>query len=162
MPGFAAPDEEVGLHPSEMNSQPASLSLESARELLRSKDLRCTSCRIAVLQHLTDARYPLSHAEVAEQLVPRGYDKSTIYRCLMELADCGLLLRLDLGDHVWRFERQDEAARDEEVHPHFLCTTCGKVKCLDDVDLQIQPTAGDALTLDVTEVLLKGRCGDCR
>ncbi len=114
------------------------------------------------MQHLTHAPYPLSHAEVSDALVPRGFDKSTIYRCLMELSDCGLLLRLDLGDHVWRFERQDETAQDEEVHPHFLCTTCGKVTCLDDIDLRIHPASSRKLGLDVTEVLLKGRCGECR
>ncbi len=144
-----------------MNSPDSQLTLESARELLRSKELRCTSCRIAVLQHLTDARYPLTHAEVSDSLVPRGFDKSTIYRCLMEMADVGLLMRLDLGDHVWRFERHSQRTAHEEVHPHFLCTTCGKVTCLDDVDLRIKPAA-DKLDLDVTEVLLKGRCGECQ
>ncbi len=144
-----------------MNSHRSQLTLESARELLRSKELRCTSCRIAVLQHLTAARYPLTHAEVSDSLVQRGFDKSTIYRCLMEMADVGLLMRLDLGDHVWRFERQDDGAPSEEVHPHFLCTTCGKVTCLEDVDLRIKPAAVK-LSLDVTEVLLKGRCGDCQ
>ena len=118
-----------------MSSPSNPLSLDSARELLRCKELRCTSCRIAVLQHLTEARYPLSHAEVADKLVPRGFDKSTIYRCLMELSDCGLLLRLDLGDHVWRFERQHESETHDDVHTPLLCTSCGQLTYLDDVDI---------------------------
>ena len=76
------------------------LALDQARDMLRETGLRSTSCRLAVLQFLSTAVHPLSHNEVADELTPRGFDKSTIYRCLIELADVGISARLDLGDHV--------------------------------------------------------------
>ena len=74
------------------------LSADAARELIRAAGLRCTSCRVAVLQHLASETAPVSHADVTDALAPQGYDKSTIYRCLVELADSGLAARLELGD----------------------------------------------------------------
>ena len=63
------------------------MSMDEARATLRGSKLRCTSCRLAVLRHLSTATSPLSHSELAEQLVPRGYDKSTIYRSLVEMSE---------------------------------------------------------------------------
>ena len=99
---------------------PAALSVQQARDLLRGADLRSTSSRLAVLQHLANFNKPLSHAEVADVLVPQGFDKSTLYRCLVELADANLLTRLDAGDHAWRFELRRGDAHDEGQHPHFM------------------------------------------
>jgi Fur family ferric uptake transcriptional regulator len=140
------------------------LSTLYARTMLRAAGLRSTTCRVGVLQHLSTATSPLSHADVADRLVPEGFDKSTIYRCLVELAEAGLANRLDLGDHVWRFEarRGDDHHADE--HPHFMCLDCGKVACLPEVTVQISPSKGRKVAAvgNVTEVLLKGHCAACR
>jgi Fur family transcriptional regulator, ferric uptake regulator len=130
------------------------------------------------MQHLQSAPGPRTHAEVSEALSDRGFDRATIYRNLTELTEAKLVARVELGDHVWRFEarRPGHHGTGAEDHPHFLCTTCGEVSCLDDVRIAITPkshrTGGKAGaarqgkgraadTRTVTEVLLKGRCGDC-
>ena len=149
-----------------MPPSPPELSVADARSLLRSAGLRCTSCRVAVLQHLAASRAPLSHAEVADVLVPQGFDKSTIYRSLVELAEFGFLSRFDLGDHVWRFEWRTEDETAGADHPHFVCLDCGQVICLTDIEVRF--ASGDASQRlssppgDVTEILLKGRCRRCR
>jgi len=136
---------------------PPGITIEQARDMLRGVKLRCTACRLAVLQHLSSATAPLSHAEVSVALAPRGYDKSTIYRSLVEIADAGLATRLELGDHVWRFELAHEPGATS--HPHFMCTACGKVECLTGVQVRI--TGNKPPRRDVEEVLLKGRCVSC-
>ena len=152
-----------------MDSRRFSLSVADARKLVREAGLRCTTCRVAILQHLAESTSPTTHAELAELLVPAGYDKSTIYRCLVELSEAGIISRLDLGDHVWRFEiRTGEKSNREDhpaaEHPHFMCLDCGKVTCLPDVDVRISPAKGRKAGAlgDVTEVLLKGHCAACR
>src|SRR5438874_1591641 len=118
-----------------------SLTVQDARDALRATGLRGTTSRVAVLQHVAAAGNPVSHADVSETLVPQGYDKSTLDRCLVELADAGLLSRLDAGDHAWRFElKGDEHAAGE--HPHFVCVDCGQVTCLPDVEVKISPPKG--------------------
>ncbi|MEZ6048415.1 MAG: transcriptional repressor [Planctomycetaceae bacterium] len=78
--------------------------LEALRILLKEVGLRCTSARIRVIQELKQASAPVTHAELADKLVPLGFDKATVFRNLVDMAEAGLLRRIELGDHVWRFE----------------------------------------------------------
>jgi Fur family ferric uptake transcriptional regulator len=138
-------------------------ALQKVRERLRSAGLRCTAARLWVMQQLVDATRPLSHAQVAEALQPRGFDRATIYRNLIELSDAGIVARIELGDHVWRFElRRPERAHDRD-HPHFVCVDCGDVSCLSSVSINIKPAPGSKQSRigKITEVLLKGHCGQC-
>src|SRR5262245_10744845 len=133
------------------------ISVQDARQAIRATGLRGTASRVAVLQLVSAAGKPVSHADVADTLVPQGYDKSTLYRCLVELADAGLLARLDAGDHAWRFEPKgtsDEHASGE--HPHFVCVDCGAVTCLPDVEVKIGPAKGGKgpTVGDITEIFL--------
>jgi Fur family transcriptional regulator, ferric uptake regulator len=140
------------------------MSVIEARAALRAAKLRSTTSRVAILQHLATAAKPLSHADVADALVPEGYDKSTLYRCLVELADAGLLNRLDAGDHAWRFEIRHGDAHDSGEHPHFVCVDCGKVECLPDIEVKITPSKPPKHSSlgDVTEIFLKGHCKECK
>jgi Fur family transcriptional regulator, ferric uptake regulator len=139
-----------------------SMTVQRAREALRAAGLRSTTSRVAVLQHVATASKPLSHADVADVLVPEGYDKSTLYRCLVELADSGLLARLDAGDHAWRFELKGDEEEHGTEHPHFVCVDCGQVTCLTDVEVKISPPKRSSAVGEVTEIFLKGHCKECR
>lgn len=174
--------------------------VDAVKDLVRRAGLRCTAARLTVMRHLLEAQGPESHAEVSAALAHRGFDRATIYRNLTELTEAKLVSRVELGDHVWRFEvrRESRPGRHGEDHPHFLCTSCGEVSCLDDVEVAITPKPGAAVTppaagasksrargvgkgggkdagktggqaapaakkviRSVTEVLLKGQCGNC-
>ncbi len=145
-----------------MPNQEPSLSVDEARQLLRDQGLRCTSCRVAVVRHLAGADSPLSHNEVADALEGDGFDKSTIYRSLVELSDAGLANRLDLGDHTYRFELIDEGP--ETYHPHFLCIDCGEVSCIPEIEVRVntQTTPRPSALGTITEILLKGHCPNCK
>jgi Fur family ferric uptake transcriptional regulator len=159
---------------------------DAVRDRIRGAGLRCTPARLAVLRHLETATGPLTHAEVSEALHHLGFDRATIYRNLTELTDAKLAARVELGDHVWRFEaKRAGGGHRGDDHPHFVCTTCGEVSCLDDVQVAISPRpagtggartggartsgskpagskpAGSKRIGAVTEILLKGRCGQC-
>ena len=146
-------------------------SNEAVRDRIRGAGLRCTSARVAVMQHLETATGPLTHAEVSEALSHLGFDRATIYRNLTELTEAALAARVELGDHVWRFEaKRAGGGHKGDDHPHFVCTTCGEVSCLDDVQVAIMPRPGEGKAAKkpaggriglVTEVLLKGRCEQC-
>ncbi|HEV3340841.1 MAG TPA: transcriptional repressor [Pirellulales bacterium] len=138
-------------------------SLDEVRHLIRDKGIRCTPARLAILRHLFGAGGPMTHAQVADELAPQGFDRATIYRNLVELADVELLHRLELGDHVWRFElRQPEEA--DADHTHFLCVDCGDVSCVPDLSLKaaVSLVGQRAAPGRVTEVLLKGHCKRCQ
>ena len=89
--------------------RPPAPTVAQLQDEIRSYGMRSTGPRVAVLAYLSKATAPLSHTELHEALADRGYDRATIYRNLMDLAEAGLLVRSDLGDHVWRFERRQVA-----------------------------------------------------
>lgn len=132
------------------------------KSLVRSAGLRSTSPRLAVLKMLSEISTPMSHGELVDQLAQQGFDRATIFRNLTDLTEVGLLSRIDVGDHVWRFEIKNPAT-DANGHPHFVCTDCGDVACLTDVDLG--PTRDKLRSNNkvgnISEVLLKGHCEDC-
>lgn len=136
-------------------------SLEQVRPLLRKAGLRATAPRLAVLRLMADAKAPLSHAELAEKLAPLGFDRVTLYRNLVDLADAGMFSRIDLGDHLWRFEFRGASKREKSEHPHFVCDDCGSVSCLPEVNVSLSLRPGamrSAAMPDVSQVVLKGRC----
>jgi Fur family ferric uptake transcriptional regulator len=149
--------------------KPARPAQAAVRDRIRAAGLRCTAARVVVLEHLIAARGPKTHAEVSEALESAGFDRATIYRNLTELTEARLLSRVQLGDRVWRFELARPAAVGSPSggHPHFVCTGCGEVSCLDDVQVAITPAATrrgkhkPRGIRSVTEVLLRGRCDHC-
>ncbi len=135
-----------------------------AKQVLREVALRATAARVAVLKLLATTDGPLSHAEVVQALADFGFDQSTLFRCLNEIADAGLVTRLDLGDQTRRFELRESSSEKEFTHPHFMCVDCGELSCMEDFSVQINPSRGprrDKLGT-ITEIMIRGHCGQCQ
>ncbi len=135
-------------------------SLDPVKQAIREVGLRATPARIATLQLLRASATPLTHAVVAEHLASTGVDKATAFRNLNDMVEAGLLRRTEVGDHVWRFEAT--SADHDNTHPHFLCVDCGTVSCLDDVKLTAGSQRASEKIGEVTEILLRGHCNECR
>lgn len=133
------------------------------RNKIRQAGLRSTQARVAILEQLQAASGPLSHAQVADDLESRGFDRTTIYRSLIELAEAGLLSRLELGDHVWRYELRGEDDSADRDHLHFVCVDCGTIECLTGttVEAALAPAVKHIAAGTISDVLLKGHCRKC-
>jgi Fur family ferric uptake transcriptional regulator len=142
------------------NKKNAADEVHEARKMLKEAGLRSTPARISVINALKRSSKPQTHAQLADELVPLGFDKATVFRNLTDLAEAELVLRTELGDHVWRFELRDPK-HDRSSHPHFVCIDCGSVSCIDDMALP-SPTVRRNLNIArISEVLVKGHCGVC-
>lgn len=134
---------------------------------IRASGLRATAARAAVYEVLLAAGGPVTHADVCDKLEGAAFDRATIYRNLVDLAEAGIARRSDLGDHLWRFELtdrdHDHHAEDEAAHPHFVCTECGTVECLPDGAITVAAVKGAprALKKAKVEVQVRGTCNDC-
>ncbi len=131
---------------------------------LRDAGLRATRPRLTVLRLLHDTESPTSHPELTDLLADEGWDRATLYRNLVDMTDAGLLARVDLGDHVWRFELAGRRDHDAVAHPHFLCTQCGDVACLPDLPLYSRPKKGDlprSVRQGDVSIQLRGLCDAC-
>ena len=134
---------------------------------IRAAGMRVTSARRAVLRSLLKADTPVSHREVADELVLLGIDPATVYRNLVSLANAGLLSRSELGDHVWRFEiRSGDQATDLQhgvEHPHMICVECGSVICLPVISSEFIASLQDADPEIgvIHEIVVRGSCRRC-
>ena len=135
---------------------------ERLRARLRTARLRGTAARLAVLAVLEQAGGPKTHLEVFEALSHLGLDRATVYRNLVTLSDEGFASRTDLGDHVWRFELLSESGHEGPRHAHYVCTDCGEVSCMKEVEVEaVAPPAHPGAPGKVTEILFKGVCDKC-
>lgn len=135
-------------------------SLDELRAAVRGRGLRATPSRLAVLELLHASDSPVSHADVADRLASQAWDRATIYRNLTDLAEAGLLRRTDVGDHIWRFEAVNE--EHDGAHPHFVCTECGTIECLPELELAVRRAkAPRALRQRQVEVHVRGLCDAC-
>lgn len=131
------------------------------KQAIRNAGLRATPARVATLVLLREASSPLTHAEVAVQLIEQGIDKATVFRNLNDMTAAGLLRRSELGDHVWRFEPIRKGEHDQAAHPHFVCVDCGSVSCLNEIELTAKSLRVSRKIGEVTEILLRGHCNNC-
>ncbi len=137
-------------------------SINEFKTLIRKTGLRSTPPRIAVLQALSKITMPLSHGDLVEKLAAKDMDRATIFRNLNDLTEAGLLSRIDVGDHTWRFEIKNQE-NNNASHPHFVCTDCGDVSCLPAANVHVShfPSAINNKIGNISEILLKGHCEDC-
>jgi len=138
---------------------------DEVRARLRDAGLKCTGPRVLVYGSLMRRGGPVSHPELSEELAGEDLDRATVYRNLTDLVASGLVVRRDLGDHVWRFEARRETAEEAAEHPHFTCTSCGNVSCLEGVKVKFQGTRTGSAALaavQLNEVQLRGLCAACR
>ena len=148
---------------------PAVVAMKSdeLRSAVRSSGLRATPSRLAVLELLRTTDSPMSHGDVADRLESHAWDRATIYRNLIDLSEAGLLRRTDVGDHVWRFEAVSDD--HDSAHPHFVCTECGSVECLPEIELAMaakgtaknRAKAPRAVKQRQVEVHVRGLCDAC-
>ena len=134
------------------------------RDRLRAAGLRATAARVTVLRALTGRATASSHPELTAALADDGWDRATLYRNLVDLTEAGLLRRVDLGDHVWRYELAvgPASAHGEAEHPHFLCTECGDVSCLPELVLPVPDgKVPGAVRRGKVTIQLRGRCDRC-
>lgn len=136
-------------------------NIEKYQTLIRKTGLRSTPPRVAVLKVLSQIDTPLSHSDLVEKLASQGFDRATIFRNLNDMTGAGLLSRIDVGDHTWRFELKNNPGDNKANHPHFVCTDCGDVSCLTDVDMPVSNSNFKNKVGNISEVLLKGHCEDC-
>lgn len=135
---------------------------QELRDQLRGHGLRATSARLSVLVELHERRTPMTHDEIMAALGEGSMDRGTVYRILADLSTVGVLSRMDLGDHVWRYELCDPCRDVDDEHAHFLCEGCGQVVCLPPMELRTRsgdlPEAlhGAQISLRVT-----GQCAAC-
>jgi len=90
-----------------------------------------------------------------------GIGRTTVYRTLRLLADCGLAETHDFGDGITRYE----SAQKKAHHDHLLCTSCGEILEFENPEieaLQEDVARIHGFTTESHKLELYGRCPRCR
>lgn len=133
----------------------------SGEELLRSRGLRVTRPRLAVLEVLTGGGH-LEVDEITRQVRDRLESVSTqaIYDVLGALSRAGLARRIEPAGSPARYE-----ARAGDNHHHVVCRGCGAVA---DIDCAVgdapclDPDNARGFEIDEAEVTFWGLCPACQ
>lgn len=134
----------------------------SNEQLLRSRGLRVTNTRKAVLQLLQGSGKALSQADV-ERSLPELADRVTLFRVLQAFEDSGLAHRVQDAHGVSRFAVCADTCsggHHRDVHAHFRCLVCGDVYCLDPVGLP-KVSIPKGFKLKESQLHLEGSCSAC-
>jgi Fur family transcriptional regulator, ferric uptake regulator len=132
---------------------------QNLREQLHERGLRVTEPRMKILMTIALAKGPISQNDLTDALARDGLDRVTLYRNLLSLADTGIILRTDLGDHTWRYSLSGGPAEEHKAHPHFVCVDCGNVRCLPEDAVSLRLSVHRAAS--VLDVQVRGRCEAC-
>lgn len=129
--------------------------------LLKQNKLRLTDGRKEILDLLQKSSVALSHSEIEKKL-PSQLDRITTYRTLLSFKKKGMI-------HVI-MDPQSGAARYlfshptlPKQHPHFKCTVCNMLICLETEISQpnplVLPKGFQALC---SSFVIEGLCDHCR
>jgi len=131
-------------------------------DVIRNSGVKATPARVRVLDLLSAAEKPMSHADIDATLLAGGgspMDKVTLYRVLDALVAKELVLKAVDVQGVFRYS--DVAAKKRHAgHVHFHCMGCGGMFCLKAKSPE-PPRLPRGFRLREAEFDVRGTCPEC-
>jgi len=131
-----------------------------SEQLLASFKMRKTGPRIAVLGVLSGTRKPQTAEQIASKLGGKAPDKVTIYRNLASFVNAGFVHKAYLEARKWHFELANRCT-EQQCHPHFVCSSCGRTRCLPEVLSPPLKLMGKGFVVYRQQIKLEGLCPSC-
>lgn len=132
---------------------------ERAKGRLNEAGFRSGAARRQVIELLEREDCALTALEIDRRLASVG--RASVYRTLEQLEQLHLVHRVDVGGEGVAFERNDPGGH----HHHMVCERCGNLIPFSDPALERAIEGiGERAEFEITahDVLLRGRCPDCR
>jgi len=114
-------------------------------EIIKEKNIKLTTARIALIEVLKYAKKPLSYEDIKTDI---SMDKATFYRNISLFEQEGILNSFESNDKKRYFELI------QKPHAHFVCIQCNSVECLKDLDIKLDDYI-------VSNVIVNGTCKNC-
>jgi len=138
--------------------------MNDRRRILIRNGLSITNNRLRILAKLKGANRPLSVGQIIG-LFPEGeLDRVTAYRTLRAFLDRGIVHRIEGDNGTWHYEMCKCPDIEHVLHPHFVCSECKKIMCLESTRVAFPYKEIREYNLSVEDVQVKftGICGPCR
>jgi len=146
-----------------MSSEERGTWTQHAFHLLEQAGYRRGGARKAVVELLGRQSCAVTAIDIDTALRAGGQTvaRASVYRTLEQLAELGLVQRLEVGQGTARYEPVDPSG---EHHHHLVCDRCGDVVPFEDPELEkaiARLSRRVEFEVDDHEVVLHGACGAC-
>lgn len=128
-----------------------------AQDILLQYHLKCTACRVGIIEVLQHSDTALSEAQIKKTL-PNQFDRTTFYRSFKTLVEHKVLHAIALHEETLYMLNQKEN-NPQKDHYHFYCSQCHKVMCIEPVKEEISLPKG--FEVRQAEIMMKGTCEKC-
>jgi len=137
--------------------------MEQQLDILKKNNLSITDSRKKILELFLKNSGALAHADI-EKNTGEIFDRVTVYRTLQTFVEKGIIHNIPTTDNSILYalcKDNCEAGHHHDNHVHFICNSCGKTICLDDVTV---PTVKlpRGFKPNHAEMVVNGICGDCK
>ena len=135
--------------------------MKNIENKLLERNIKPTAMRELVLKVLLEQKVAVSLSDLESKF--DKVDKVTIYRTLKTFEENKLIHSIDDGTGSVKYALCKESCQcePEELHVHFLCTSCNQTFCLNEIPVPCINLPVD-FTLESVNMVIKGICANCR
>ncbi len=121
--------------------------------------MRITPLRDGLIElFLNNPGIAFSESELND-ITGKSFDRTTVYRTIRTLLNKVFIHKIVCEEGVLRYALNDKI-NVLRNHPHFQCTICGQVKCLQDQYIKDYPLPKGYEVMNVN-LLIRGVCIHC-
>ncbi len=136
--------------------------MNKALQILAKKNIRITPMRQLILAFFMETPQAIGLVEL-ETVFPKS-DRITMYRTLKTFEEKGILHSIVNGSAEVKYALCPEHCspqQHQDLHPHFQCTQCNQIVCLEMVVIPFVPLPSGYTTTE-REMTIKGICPNCQ
>lgn len=133
------------------------------KDILKQNQLSITDSRLQILNLFLAKENALSHSDI-EKNTGDTFDRVTVYRTLHTFVEKGIIHLIPTTDNSIKYAlcKNDCApGHHHDNHVHFICDTCNKTTCLEDVIIPAVKLPQGFTPLH-SEMVVSGICGECK
>ena len=133
----------------------------NTEKILKSRNIKPTAMRELVLDVLSRQNAAIGLPDLEAHF--EKADRTTLYRTLKTFEENKLIHKIDDGTGTIKYAlcSEDCECEPEDLHVHFLCESCQKTYCLNDIPV---PTINlpQGFQLEGVNMVVNGICATCR
>ncbi|MBC7535348.1 MAG: transcriptional repressor [Ferruginibacter sp.] len=132
-------------------------------DILTKNGLSVTEGRKKILKLFLDNEGALAHADI-ERHTDAAFDRVTVYRTLQTFVDKGIIHQIPTTDNSILYalcRHKCGAGQHYDEHVHFICNSCGKTICLDDVTVPAVKLP-KGFKPEQAAMVVTGVCDECK